>query len=103
MKIIGNVDSSLFINEIGEVEDATYLGGCIVMLSESEIRLLGALQDTWNNEIFRFDSPYPKDDIEMSNMFKAIRSFIDIKFSVNEFRAAIDKLDDILIKENDEE
>lgn len=107
MKIIGNINHlSLFKDESEEIKDATYLNGCIVMLSESEIRLLKALQDAWDGEVFRFDYPYysSKDceDIEMSNIFKAIRSFIDIKFSVNEFRVAIDRLDNILIKENDE-
>jgi hypothetical protein len=101
MKIIGGIQPEY--NESGEVVNGFYIGGAIAMLSEREARVLGLLQLAWDGDIFRFPpGRYEADDRDMNNAFKAIRAFVDAKFAINEFKDAINLLDDLLIKEDEE-
>lgn len=98
MKIIGTV-STLDKDENGEYLDTAYMGGAIIMLNETETRLLKLLQDAWNGETFRHNARgYNPQSKDMSNAFKAINSFVEAKFVVNEFRVMVDNLDSMLLE-----
>jgi hypothetical protein len=55
-----------------------------------------------HNYHFKFPVEHSKpNDIEMDNLFWLVLQFAEVKFAVNEFKSAIDKLDDILMKSED--
>lgn len=104
MKIIGTVEP-VYTDEAGHVEDATYLGGAIVQLTIQEIKLLKMLDDAWKGHISTWlpdRRPITMDEVDMSNRFKAIRVFVETRYALNEFKAAISKLDGILIEAEQE-
>lgn len=92
-------DVKLEVTESGELANAAYAGGVIVMLTKQEAAILASLQMAWDGHIFRFpDHPRDIEKREMSDAFWAVRSFVQAKFAINEFRDSINYLDDILIK-----
>ncbi len=99
MKTIGYIEPA-FTTDDGEITmlDPEYEGGTIVQLTQRETALLIKLQDAWDGGVFRWPpSDNEKlDEREMNSAFKAIQSFIEMKFAVNEFRNTIDRLDDLL-------
>lgn len=103
MKVIGSV-ATLDKDENGEYRDTAYMGGSIVMLNEEETRYLGLLQAAWSGAAYRNDIGIRNrlQSENMSDAFKAVHSFVDAKFAVNEFREMIDRLDNILLEKNEE-
>lgn len=95
MKTIGFVDAAF-------TDDSIYANGSIVMLSRREVETLKMLSGVWDGKIFRW-IPMGDDkiDTEMSDVFKAIRCFIEAKLAVNELRAAANRLDGFLMKETE--
>jgi hypothetical protein len=95
MKIIGSVIPEII--EPGELANAEYAGGVIVMLTEREAAILASLQIVWDGDIFKFPNrPRDIEEREMSNAFCAVRSFVEAKFAINEFRNSINNLDDMI-------
>jgi len=104
VKTIGEV-TPVFADGSGHVEDTIYLGGSIVMLSRSEVKVLRMLQDACEGDTFNWslmDNRNNPDNIEMSNTFRLVYEFSIAKFAINEFKGTVDRLDDILMKENEE-
>jgi hypothetical protein len=97
MKIIGRMEPK-FTGDTGHIEDPEYLSGSIVALTKKEVEVLRLLQDAWNGEVFEWFHASSPDDKDMSDAFRAILNFVEIKFAINEFKEAINNLDNILIK-----
>lgn len=96
MKVIGEVAAKF--NKEGQVEDRDYLGGSIVMLNQREMSVLQQLQEAAEGYKWRFTGiPQSPDDIKMDDLFWLVRCFTETKFAINEFKGAIDRLDDILM------
>jgi len=101
MKIIGTIPAKF--TDAGEIENTDYLDGSVVMLSRAEVVMIDRLQEACSGDVFNWRNAHGDfDDIEMSNIFRLVYEFANAKFAVNEFREAIDRLDDLLMKENEE-
>jgi hypothetical protein len=96
MKILGRIETK--INDEGEIENVNYLGGAIIALTEREAKTLTLLQEACNGYTFRYENIKLPDDEIVSDVFIAIRAFVEAKFEVNTFRELIDRLDSMLMK-----
>jgi len=101
MKVIGKIPAKF--TDAGEVENADYVDGSIVMLSHAEVITIKQLQDAYNGDTFNWRVARGEfDNIEMSDAFRLVSKFASAKFAINEFRETIDRLDEILMKEDKE-
>ena len=99
MKTIGDVAAKF--DDEGKATNADYLGGCIVMLTRREADILYKLQEAAKGDQWHFSSSdvhVRPDDIIMDNLFWLVLQFAEAKFSVNEFKKAIETLDALLMK-----
>jgi hypothetical protein len=95
MKKIGNVTPEII--EPGKSLDMEYVNGIIVMLTEREAVILASLQMAWDGDTFIWQNrPGIIEEKEMSGAFYAVRSFVEAKFAINEFRNSINNLDDMI-------
>ena len=100
MRVIGRVETKF---DGDHVTNAPYMNGLIVELTPYEANLLRALQEAcegreWDIEHMIKNNPYYTDieDIDMAEAFGMIRLFVEAKFAVNSFKAAVSRLEDTL-------
>lgn len=99
MQIIGDITPKF--DEEGNTTNVNYVGGCIIMLTSREASIFRDLQKAAKGEKWQFPFPDERtkpDDAEMDTLFWLVRQFAEAKFAINDFKEAINRLDDMLMK-----
>lgn len=101
MKVIGRIEIDR--NNLDEVLNPEYIGGCIVQLTPKETTTLKMLQDAcegrqWRNQDLMDYWQSKPDNIDMSEAFALVYTFATTRFAINDFESAVTNLKEIITR-----